>query len=305
MQEFDFDIEYRAGTSMCHVDALSRNPSIEKSNIEYVVNNVSESDWIVTVQDADSEIQRIISILKDPSLDGVTDIKTNYKLKNGRLFRMTDNGDRWVVPKGVRWQVVKQNHDDIGHFAIDKTLQKIQLHFWFPKMRRFMKKYVSSCLECAFSKVAGEKKPGFLHPIKKIDEPFDTLHLDHVGPFLRTSKGNIYILVLIDAFTRFIYLKAVRNTKSSSSIKVIREYIGIFEVPRRIISDRGTSFTSDSFKSFMSEKGIKHVLNAVATPRANGQVERYNRIIVESLTAKCIGSSRINGMIIYQTCSGV
>lgn len=34
---------------------------------------------------------------------------------------------------------------------------------------------------------------------------------------------------------------------------------------------------------------MKHVLNAVATPRANGQVERYNKTVVDSLTAKCIG----------------
>lgn len=41
----------------------------------------------------------------------------------------------------------------------------------------------------------------------------------------------------------------------------------------------------------MTDKGIKHVLNAVATPRANGQVERYNKIIVDALTAKSIGTS--------------
>lgn len=291
MQEFDFSIEYRAGVSMSHVDALSRNPPAEQQQIQYTVCNINESDWITTVQNADSEIQRIIGILNDPNLEDVTDIKNNYKLKNGKLFRVTTEGDRWVVPKGVRWQVVKQNHDDIGHFALGKTLEKIKLYFWFPKMRRFIKKYVSSCLECAYSKASAGKKPGYLNPIVKVSQPFDTVHLDHVGPFVKSTRGNIYILVLIDAFTRFIYVKAVRNTKSSTSIKVMREYMGIFGVPRRIISDRGTSFTSDSFKSFTTEKGIIHVLNAVATPRANGQVERYNRVIVDSLTAKCVGTS--------------
>lgn len=292
MQEFNFDIEYRAGVAMAHVDALSRNPHSRDEPTECVaVNGVVETSWIITVQNADSDIQRIIGILNDPSLDDVTDIKSNYKMKGGKLFRITSEGDRWVVPKGVRWQVVKQNHDDIGHFALDKTLEKIKSHYWFPKMRRFVKKYVSSCLECAYSKTAGGKKPGFLHPIKKINIPFDTVHLDHVGPFVRSSKGNMYILVLIDAFTRYIYLKAVRNTKSSTSIRVLREYIGIFGVPRRIISDRGTSFTSESFKNFVSDKGIQHILNAVATPRANGQVERYNKVIVDALTAKSINTA--------------
>lgn len=39
----------------------------------------------------------------------------------------------------------------------------------------------------------------------------------------------------------------------------------------------------------MESMQIKHILNAVATPRANGQIERYNRSILESLTALCHG----------------
>lgn len=74
-------------------------------------------------------------------------------------------GDRWVVPRGVRWQVVKQNHDDIGHFAFEKTFEKIKSNYWFPKMRKFIKKYVESCLECSYAKSRAGKKPGVLHPI--------------------------------------------------------------------------------------------------------------------------------------------
>ncbi|KAL0848904.1 hypothetical protein ABMA28_013306 [Loxostege sticticalis] len=57
MQEFDFTIEYRPGTSMGHVDALSRNPPIDNPTL---VQAVVETDWITTVQNSDTEIQRII-----------------------------------------------------------------------------------------------------------------------------------------------------------------------------------------------------------------------------------------------------
>lgn len=288
MQEYNFSIDYRPGQQMAHVDALSRNPITSGPRD---VLTVSEDSWLVTVQKADSEIQRIVGVLKDPNLDNVIEIKSNYKVKNDKLFRITPQGDRWVVPKGVRWQVVKQNHDDIGHFSLDKTLEKVKATYWFPKMSTFIKKYVKSCLECAYAKSSGGKKPGYLHPIEKVDTPFDTVHVDHVGPFVRSSRGNMHILVIIDAYTRYIYLKPVRNTKSHITIRVFREYFAIFGVPRRIISDRGTSFTSNSFKKFVAEKGIKHVLNAVATPRANGQVERYNKTLVDALTAKSVGSA--------------
>lgn len=228
MQEYYFDIEYRAGTSMAHVDALSRNPMSESHSDSPHVMKVIEENWLVTVQSADSEVQRIVQILKDPNLNDVVEIKSNYKLKGDKLFRVTSEGDRWVVPKGVRWQVVKSNHDDIGHFSVDKTIEKVKSSYWFPKMRTFVKKYVTSCLECAYSKSSGGKKPGFLHPIEKVDNPFDTVHIDHVGPFVRSSKGNMHILVIIDAYTRYIYLKAVKNTKSHTSIKVLKEYFSVF-----------------------------------------------------------------------------
>lgn len=286
MQEFNFDIEYRAGKSMSHVDALSRNPVQEEFNVRHV----TDDDWLSTVQDADSDIRTIKGILSNPNSGDVADLLSKYKLKGRKLYRITPEGDRWVVPKGVRWQIVKLNHDDIGHFAVDKTLERIKATYWFAKMRSFVKKYVRSCLECAYSKSSGGKQPGFLHPIEKVAIPFHTIHVDHLGPFVKSSKGNIHILVVIDAFTRFMFLKAVRNTKTQTTIRALQEYFGLFGVPTRLISDRGTSFTSELFKRYMTEKGIKHVLNAVATPRANGQVERYNRTILDALTAKSIGT---------------
>lgn len=196
---------------------------------------------------------------------------------------------RWVVPKGVRWQVTKMNHDDIGHFGFEKTLHRIQQSFWFPKMRRFVKKYVRFCLECAHHKNTSGKQQGELHPIEKTEIPFHTIHADHLGPFIRSKKGNSYLLVIIDGFTKFANITPVRDTKTSSTIKVLREHISYFGTPVRLITDQGTSFTSNSFRSFVKSLGIKHVLNAVATPRANGQVERFNRTILDALSTKCHG----------------
>lgn len=289
MQEFNFSIEYRPGKSMEHVDALSRNPppaSSETSRRNVMV--VTQTDWLSTVQSADTEIQRKISILNDPESEDIVDVRNNYVVRNGKLYRKTDQGDRWVVPKGVRWQILKQCHDDIGHFAFEKTLAKVKECYWFGKMRRFVKKYVESCLECSYAKSNAKKRPP-LHPIPKDDTPFGTLHIDHVGPFVKSSKGNTHILVIIDAYTKFIMMRPVKSTKTTIAIDKMREYFSIFGIPKRVISDRGSCFTSHKFTEFLDKLGIRHVLNAVATPRANGQVERYNRTLLEALTAKCAG----------------
>lgn len=113
-----------------------------------------------------------------------------------------------------------------------------------------------------------KKKRGIFHPIPKETTPFHTIHIDHVGPFVKSKINNCYILVIIESFTKFIVLKAVKNTKSTSTIAILRDYFGTFGLPKRIVSDRGTSFTSTKFKNFISELGVHHIKNAVASPRA-------------------------------------
>lgn len=294
LQEFDCEIEYRPGTRMQHVDALSRNPVEEAVEEHHVLDvlNVGTEDWIATVQSSDSEVVRIKEILTDPDSVKVMDILKNYKLKNGKVYRIMGEGDndiRWLVPKGVRWQIAKMNHDDVGHFSFEKTLTRIKQAYWFPKMRKFIKKYVGSCLECAYHKGISGKQEGELHPIPKVGIPFHTIHADHLGPFIKSKRGNCYLLVIIDGFTKYINITPVRNTKSNTSIKVFQEHISYFGAPTRIITDQGTSFTSNSFRKFTKSTGIKHILNAVATPRANGQVERFNRTILDALSAKTHG----------------
>ncbi|XP_028165519.1 uncharacterized protein LOC114356506 [Ostrinia furnacalis] len=290
--EFDCEIEYRAGEKMAHVDALSRNPIDEKEVETHTLDilAVNIEDWVTTVQSSDAEIKIIKEILQDPSTAKVASIHKEYKLKNGRVFRIiNENTIRWVVPRGVRWQLLKANHDDVGHFGFEKTLERLRSYYWFPKMRRFTKKYVAACLECAHHKIPSGAKEGELHPIPKIDVPFHTIHADHLGPFVRSKHKNSYLLVIVDSFTKYVNLTPVRSTKSKESIKVFKNYFSYFGTPTRLITDRGTSFTSKKFKSFVSKLGIKHILNSVATPRANGQVERYNRTILSSLSTMSHG----------------
>ena len=211
---------------------------------------------------------------------------TNYLLKKGKVYRRLDGGhSAWAVPKSARFQICRLCHDDAGHLALEKTLLRIRENYWFADMSAFVRKYVNACLNCAYYKRNAGKKQGKLHPIEKTPIPFHTIHIDHVEPFESSNKKNKYILVIVDAFTKFTIIEPVKDTKTKRAIKILLNVIHLFGVPHWIISDRGMAFTARSFTIFCSTYGFKHVLNAVATPRANGQCERYNRTIVASLAA--------------------
>ena len=66
---------------------------------------------------------------------------------------------------------------------------------------------------------------------------------------------------------------------------MIREFIAYYGKPERIINDRGTAFTAAEFQQFCEEYEIQHVKIASGVPRANGQVERTNRVLSTCLAS--------------------
>lgn len=293
ISEFTFDIEYRPGAQMAHVDALSRNTKLKEYNDDLIttVYNINTENWLLTLQMSDPDIARIIKVLKPENDEESRDIKKNFVVKDHKVYRKVNDQLCLVVPRSARFQVCRSNHDDIGHLGETKTIEKIQAQYWFPKLRKFVKKYVRSCIQCAYNKDNEKnKRTGHLYPIKKVDVPFHTIHIDHLGPFTKSKKGNAYILTVVDSFTKYVFVKPVKDTKTKSTLKVLESIFVDFTLPSRIISDRGTSFTSGAFKNFCDIHGIKHVLNAVACPRANGQAERFNQTILNSLTRHNTGN---------------
>lgn len=268
---------------MQHVDALSRNfQHLENSEPEQIL-LIQESDYLRVAQEQDKSIKAIKEILLSGDMQNNKDIFNQYDLRGNKVFKLTSTGRKWVVPKHCRWQIVKANHDEIGHFAFDKTIERIKQNYWFPKMNRFVQKYINSCLHCLYHKEHGGKKPGYLHSVPKYARPHHTLHLDHLGPFIETQRGNKYLLVIVDGFSKFTYIKAVPDTSTKHTTEKLEEIFAVFGNPRRLITDAGTAFTSNAFKNFVEEKGIRLFVTAVGLARGNGQVERMNKTVLDAL----------------------
>ena len=278
------ELEYRPGTKLQHVDALNRNPV----NVSMV--SMSQEDWFLTVQLQDDKAQAIIMALKQGTAD--KGLKADYVVQDERLYRRTLLGIRLYVPAMERFNLVRKHHDDAGHPGYERCLRLIKQTYWFPNMGCFVRKYVMACLSCAFSKGSQGRQEGLLHTIEKPSVPFDTVHVDHLGPFARSVRGHSNVLMLVDGFTKFTVARATRTLRSSETIDKLRGVFGEFGYPSRLISDRGLAFTRKAFADFLAGWAIRHVLNAIATLRANGQVERQNRTIISDIGANTEWESR-------------
>ncbi|NEV49189.1 transposase [Wolbachia pipientis] len=131
--------------------------------------------------------------------------------------------------------------------------------------------------------LAAGKAEGELEIFHKGSVPFQIVHIDHFGPLEATSDRYKYILVIVDAFTKFVWLFATKSTGIIEVINCLTSLFAVFGNPERIITDRGTAFSSNKFTEFVNEREIKHVMIAVASPWANGQVERVNRFLKSTL----------------------
>jgi transposase InsO family protein len=290
VQDFHFSIEYRPGSRMAHVDSLSRNP-VNLFEAELNTIDLTEADWVVAAQLEDEQLQRIRTILEAGTRTRESkQYFVEYEIRANKLFRKLEDGKTaWVVPRAARMQICRLCHDDAGHPGTENTLKRINTNYWFAGARRFVTKYVRACLHCAYYKKTDLVRQGKLHPIPKTPVPFHTIHIDHVGPFVTSSKKNKYLFVLVDAFTKFCIIEPVRNLSTKHVLKIMLNVMYLFGAPTRIISDRGTSFTSSAFKRFIETYGIKHILNAVASPRSNGQCERYNKTLLAALATTVAG----------------
>lgn len=150
-------------------------------------------------------------------------------------------------------------------------------------MRQYVKKFINSCVQCCYNKSKGGKSEGELHVHDTNPVPFYRIHIDHLGHFPTSRSGSKYVILVTDSFTKFTILRATSSTKSSSVLKLLNEISSYFGLPKVIVTDRGTDFTSQMFETYCKKFDIKHVKVAVRMPQANGQVERVNRTIIPVL----------------------
>lgn len=293
LNEFEYDIEHRPGTKMNHVDALSRAPvglaedeSIAEERLLGIFSITDEVSEILLYQHSDEELRRKAEILKKAEKERTkyeNGEVQDYELDQGILYKKRGEKLLFVIPKPMRKGLVVRYHDLQSHQGLERTLTKMGEFYYFPGMKRYVRQHIQSCIDCLVTKSRPGRQPGQLHPIPPGNRPFATVHIDHVGPYVSSSRKNKYVLVIVDNLTKFCVLKAVRDTKVSNVLKMMDEFVLTYGAPERIISDRGTCFTAHKFGEFCDQHGIRHVLNSPRHPRANGQVERLNATLTPAI----------------------
>ena len=81
-------------------------------------------------------------------------------------------------------------------------------------------------------------------------------------------------------------MEAVRTIPAGSAVKFIKGLVSCFGVPNRIITDNGSHFTSNLFKTYCANLGTQIGYASVAHPKSNGQAERANAEVLRGLKTR-------------------
>ena len=112
-------------------------------------------------------------------------------------------------------------------------------------------------------------------------EPWALLCADFVGPLPRTAHGNTMLLVLFD--------NPCRKARAEDVVKAIRERIASrYGIPKGLITDNGTQFTSRILKRYLEQIGAKQQYTVPYTPQKNltEKANRTTKTIIAQFTAE-------------------
>ena len=155
-------------------------------------------------------------------------------------------------------------------------------------MRKDIERYVKNCDTCQRIKPTNHAPFGLLKPLQAPERPWSSISMDFITG-LPESDGHDSIWVVVDRLTKMAYFTPCKETmKAPEFAKLFMNTIFPHHgLPKNIISDRGSLFTSQYWEELTKYLGIKRNLSTAFHPQTDGQTERVNAILEQYLRAYC------------------
>nr|XP_050026949.1 uncharacterized protein K02A2.6-like [Dermacentor andersoni] len=254
---------------------------IEEEVVSLVTSSVHVNDLRLATAE-DCKLQEVVHFVQTswPAKKSLTveltpyyEVREELSVADGLLMR----SERIVVPAKLTATFIQLAHE--SHPGIVKTKQRLRGKYWWPGLDKQVETAIRNCTVCQSADKSAKSYPTPLQPVALPDKPWSKIAIDIVGPFERAPADCRFVISVVDYFSKWPEVAFCRDV---SSTKVMDFLLSIFAregYPDELVSDHGPQFTSREFESFLQDRGIKHSFSAVYHPQANGQVERFNRVL--------------------------
>lgn len=305
LAEYEIQVEHRPGKKHGNADGLSRRPCSqcgigeEKEQLPSVcvLEDSVNTPTLVTEQIKDECCGPVIRVLNKEIPESVLG-KIPHKLyslkpelKDQVLCIVDRTGQlpeyRTVVPQSMIPEILRAYHSNAAagaHMGVTRTLARLRERFFWFNMQRDVAEWCRKCEDCNRRKspIPSAKSPLITHLVKR---PLERVALDILGPLPLTERGNKYIMVVSDYFTKWTEAYALPNqTAETCAQAFVNEFVCRYGAPEILHSDQGRQFESQLFQEMCRLLEIKKTHTSPFRPQSDGMVERFNRTLLNMLS---------------------
>ena len=201
---------------------------------------------------------------------------------------------RMIVPDDldVKALLVSELHvvPYAAHPGVQRTIGKVRRYFWWKGMAGDVREFVEACPTCQLEKTDHTMKKGSLQSLAIPEAKWQEVSIDFVTDLPTTSSGEDSIMTVVDRATKMVHLIPCQKTTTAGEAARLywQHVVRIHGVPRAIHTDRGAQFVGKWWREIWSLLGTKLKYGTAYHPQSQGQVERMNAVI--SQTLRCLMS---------------
>ncbi|RNA10416.1 Retrovirus-related Pol poly from transposon, partial [Brachionus plicatilis] len=203
--------------------------------------------WMIDLKKTHKDKKPKINIFENPVRQILYKQFDNLVMVEGVLYRHSEDRNGFLVTQFVLpKQVVEHIHSSIfnAHLGRHKTTGKIIERFYRPFLKEEIKNCIKHCDICR--KTKSKKNEGlaellYLTPCR----PNQLITTDFAGPFKTTSRGNKYLQIIADHFTKLMLLCPTKDAKAiTAGGNVVDEWACEYGIPEAVLSDGAKCFQS-------------------------------------------------------------
>jgi hypothetical protein len=185
----------------------------------------------------------------------IQEIKEQIQEDKAPEFNVDEQGTLWYkrrlcVPevKEIRELILHKAHDSTYsiHPGSTKMYHDLKSRYWWYGMKRVVAKYVAICDNYQRVKAERQRPAGLLQPLKIPQWKWEEINMDFIVGLPTTQSGYDSIWVIIYHFSKVAHFIPIKTTYKRAKLAelYITRIVCLHRVPKKIVSDRGTQFTS-------------------------------------------------------------
>ena len=189
------------------------------------------------------------------------------------------------VPQHLKGDVLQELHDKCGHLSVRKTTDNVWKRFYWFGHTADIELYCQSCHICG-SRNGPIPRPRAPMQSIKTGYPLDRIQIDILGPLPETNRGNKYVAVVVDMYTKWPEAYALPDQEAETVAQTVMDnFVCHFGCPRGVLSDQGRNFESRTFRGLCSLIESVKQRTTPYYPQCDGGAERLIRTVT-SVIAK-------------------